>query len=71
MFRADGYRALLVPGVDQCPERALDGALLDQLVIKRVLSRSQHLADTVDLQTTSDILVIYVDDFNISIDRPN
>lgn len=47
------------------------GSLHDQLVIKRVLSRSQHLADTVDLQATSNILVIYVKDLNISIDRSN
>ena len=43
--------------------------LLDQLVIKRVLSRSQHLAVTMHLQATSDILVIGVGDFIIFIGR--
>ena len=44
------------------------GSLLDQPVIQRVLSHSQHLADIVDLQATSYIIVICVDDFNIPID---
>ena len=82
MSQTDGYRAMLVPNAMHALEAPSSvvrrivgttrtGSLLSQLVIKRDLSRSQHLADTVDLQATSNILVIYVDDFNISIDRSN